>query len=116
MILRPMPVTAGELKSPFRHQSPSNIVDMHGAPQTSWLERGIVWGAFEQSAARAQTAASVEEAEQVAQIIVRYRPADPCAPGDRLVGRVVWRVNAVADPDGTERYQRLYCTAMDVGS
>ncbi|MEL6817445.1 MAG: hypothetical protein AAFP80_02215 [Pseudomonadota bacterium] len=110
MIIRPLMANVNDLQVPFRHQSPSMENDMHGAPQTSWLERGIAWGAYERSGVTTNIRAQADEPDRSGHILVRRRMANPCQVGDRLVGDVTWYVNAVADPDGTQRFQRLYCT------
>lgn len=110
MIIRPLMTNVNDLKVPFRHQSPDITNDLHAGPQTSWLERGIAWGGFERSSATTAIRGQADEPEKSAQILVRHRKANPCQAGDRLVGDTTWNVNAVADPDGTQRFQRLYCT------
>ena len=116
MIIKPLMTNAGDLKVPFRHQTPSIANDVHGSPQTSWVDRGVAWGAFERAGATTQVRAQADETERSAQLLVRHRMANPCQPGDRLVGKTIWQINAVADPDGTERFQRLYCTTADHGA
>ncbi|MEO1701457.1 MAG: phage head closure protein [Pseudomonadota bacterium] len=115
MIIKPLMTNAGDLKMPFRHQSPSIANDSHGSPQTSWVDRGVAWGAFERASATTEVRAQSDEAERTALILVRHRMANPCQAGDRLVGATTWQINAVADPDGTERFQRLYCTTENGG-
>ncbi|MEL6919590.1 MAG: head-tail adaptor protein [Pseudomonadota bacterium] len=111
MTLKPLLINAGQLRTPLRHQRPATTRDVHGAPQISWTDRGLAWGMFERAVASTKDRAQSDEAEMTAQIIVRLRSANPIQPGDRLVGRSVWTVNAVIDPDGTERFTRAYCTA-----
>lgn len=109
--MQPLLLNTGQLRMPLRHQSPAVSNDTHGAPITNWLDRGLVWGVFERTHASAKDREAGREAERTAQVLARHRSANPLKAGDRLVSKRVWQVDAVIDPDGTERFVRAYCTS-----
>ncbi len=98
-------------------QAAQTADDGQGGRSIAWLDIATLWAAIEPQTGFADVESfrfGQTAAHQRARIWLRHRLANAPAPGMRFVeqgtGRI-WRIEAVADPDGARRYLVCQCIA-----